>query len=130
MEGNNYGTPKAANLSENDLSSLACVVPTVTLTPSVELTVAEDKKSASFSVKNISAYLKLSYELTYDSYDQTKGALGSGVDISGKTDFSREIDLATCSNEICTYDQNVHNFTIKITLEDTDAKQTILQQSL
>lgn len=98
--------------------------------PSVELTVADDKKSVSFSVKNISAFLKLSYELTYESYDQLKGAIGSDIDISEKTDFSKEIDLGTCSNEVCTYDQNVHNLQLEITLEDKDFKQTVLLQSL
>lgn len=99
-------------------------------TPSVELTVADDKKSVSFSVKNISAFLKLSYGLTYESYDQLKGAIGNDIDVSEKTDFSKEIDLGTCSNKVCTYDQNVHNLQLEITLEDKDLKQTVLQQSL
>jgi len=37
-EGNNYGTPKAANLSENDSTSPDYVVPTVTSTPTPTVT--------------------------------------------------------------------------------------------
>jgi len=123
--------PIPTPLRPNILEPTQCVVTsTPNPTSSVELTVADDKKRAIFNVKNISAYLKLSYELTYDSYDQAKGVIGSDVDVSGKTDFSKEVNLATCSNEVCTYDQNAHNFQLKITLEDKNGKQTVLQQSL
>jgi len=99
--------------------------------PTATLTLSEDKKTISFKVENISGYETLDYELGYMANGMERGIVGSEVDIIGQTEYEKNsLDLATCSNEVCTYDQNVHDFKLKITLEDKDGKQTILQQSL
>lgn len=99
--------------------------------PILDLILSDDKKSVSFKVTNIKDYSSLSYELTYTAYDMEKGIVGSGVDITGQTEYEKtDLDLATCSDGACAYDQNVHNFQLKITLVDKDGKQTVLQQSL
>ncbi len=98
--------------------------------PSLELNLSGDKKSISFQVKNIKDYKTLDYELTYKSYDVEKGVVGSGVDIANVDNYSKQIDLATCSSGVCTYDQNVHDFKLSVTLTDQNGHTINLEQTL
>lgn len=98
--------------------------------PSVDLNLSNDKKAVTFNVQNITGFTKLSYELTYFAYDVAKGVIGNDVDIVDKNEFNKGVDLATCSNNICAYDEHVHDFKLKINLEDKDGKQTTLEKSL
>lgn len=123
------GTPGYVNRSENEPYNSAPA--STTATPEASLILSDDKKTVSFFVNNILGYEKLSYELRYDAFTSAKGLLGSDVDISSTDKFEKNsLDLATCSGEICTYDQDVKNFKLIITLTAKDGKETKLEKSL
>lgn len=137
---NERGTPRAKNRSENEpynrYASIITPTPTiiselVTATPEATFALSNDKKTVSFSVNNIFGYDKLSYELSYDAFSSVKGLLGSDIDISSTDKFEKNsLDLATCSGEVCTYDQDVKNFKLIITLINKDGKETKLEKAL
>ncbi len=104
-----------------------CLQPTG---PSLEFNLNSDKKAASFRVKDINDYKTLDYELTYKAYDVEKGVVGTGVVITNTDNYSKEIDLATCSAGVCTYDQNVHDFKLSVTLTDQNGHTINLEQTL
>ncbi|MEK7079616.1 MAG: hypothetical protein AAB929_06095 [Patescibacteria group bacterium] len=50
-------------------------------------------------------------------------------DISSTDKFEKNsLDLATCSGEVCTYDQDVKNLKLTVTLIDKDGKKTKLEK--
>lgn len=131
------GTPRAQNRSENEPYNryYSIVIPTPTIaivaTPEASFTLADDKKTVSFSVNNITGYDKLSYELSYDAFSSVKGLVGSDIDISSQDTYEKNaLDLATCSGEVCTYDQDVKNFKLTVTLKATDGTELKLEKSL
>jgi len=131
-----HATDNANNVENSFVLTLVVISPSTTPTPAptepeVNLTLSEDKKTISFAVENIAGYNKLSYELTYNSFNDAKGILGSDIDISQVNEFSKDgLDLATCSGSICTYDENVNNLKLVVTLFDKDGKETKLEKSL
>lgn len=142
------GTPGSANRSENEPLShqflLSRPTPTITalaipsatpsfilIQPTLSLIISDDKKTISFIAQNITGNSKLSYELSYDSFSSTKGIVGSEIDISSQDTYEKNsLDLATCSGEVCTYDQDVMNFKLIITLTAKDGKETKLEKGL
>jgi len=142
LSSDERGTPGFANRSENEPLShqlllarpiaTPSVAPTlILLQPTVSLNTSYDKKTVSFSIQNISEYSKLSYELTYNAFNSAKGMLGSDIDISSQTKFEKVgLDLATCSGGVCTYDQEVKNFKLIITLTDKHGKESKLENNL
>lgn len=119
-EGSNYGTPRAENLSENDpsLRIAAPISEAVPLPPAINyFAKGEDGKTVSFSLSNVDQFTHLKYMITYTTYDTVRGVGPSTTEISGQRDYqSPDIDLATCSDGVCTYDENVHQFLLEITL--------------
>lgn len=119
----------------NELELLQSIEPLlstdpISATPTLEINFINDKKAISISIFNLAGYLELSYELIYTAYDVQKGVVGSGVDISGHEEYTKEIDLATCSNEICTYDENVSNLKLKVTLEKAGKESIEIEKNL
>lgn len=103
--------------------------------PKISLSLADDKKTVSFTVSGISGFAKLSYDLSYDAYAVTKGIKGTDIDVSSVSEFSKsDLDLATCSGEeefrVCTYDNGVANIKISVTLVDTAGIETTLEKTL
>ncbi len=115
-EGDNYGTPKAGNLSGE---------------PRISLYISGDNKSVGFKVFNTNSFRKLTYILTYDTDTISDGVPGS-VDLSGEAEFVRDgITLGTCtSGGTCTYHSGVHNIKIKVDLEDNAGVVTTLEQTI
>jgi len=100
-------------------------------TPAANLSMADDKKTASFSADNIAGFVKLSYTLTYDTYGTQKGITGTDIDISQTDSFGKNnLDLATCSAGVCTYDENISAMKLQITLTDKEGKQQTLEKEL
>ncbi|PIY69196.1 signal peptidase I [Candidatus Roizmanbacteria bacterium CG_4_10_14_0_8_um_filter_39_9] len=129
------GTPRTENRSENEplahLTTSVRPTPTVSATPEATLTLADDRKTVSFSVQNIADYDKLSYELSYDAFSIAKGLVGSDVDISSLDKYEKtDLDLATCSGEVCTYDTDVKNVKLIIILTDKDGVKITLEENL
>jgi len=66
-------------------------------------------------------YTSVSYEFTYDSEGLIKG-VNSGstpIDVTGKSEFTREIYLGTCSRNVCTPDKGVTTVSVVMTFTGT-----------
>lgn len=121
------------NPQQNLLLSIPDITPTATpeATPTVSLILSPDKKTISFDSDNVSAYTKLNYTITYDAYTIMRGIGPSEVSLNGQNSYSsQDFDLATCSSGVCTYDQDVHDFTLEVTLTDNGGKTVTLNQKL
>lgn len=112
---NTWFDPIPTPLGPNELEATATI------------TLADDKKSVSFKLEHISGYKTMDYKLAYDTYSVTKGVSGDNVDVIGLTTYEKNnIDLATCSGEVCTYDQAVNNFVLQVTLKKADGTEVTL----
>lgn len=130
------GTPGSENRSENEplitIQTTPFATPILTLfQPTISLNTSGDKKAISFKVQNISGNNKLTYELSYDAFSSAKGLVGSDIDISSQDTFEKnDLDLATCSGEVCTYDQDVKNFKLVVTLTGKEGNVLKLEKGL
>lgn len=116
--------------STEPLSSLPDPIPIHNSSPTAEISFVNEKKVAFFKINNIQDYSTLSYELTYTAYDVAKGVIGNGIDILNLDTYEKEIDLATCSSGICTYDQNIREVKLKVTLINAEGIETAIEQNL
>lgn len=100
--------------------------------PIARMNLNADKKAISFSLNNISQFITFSYTITYDAYVTKRGIGPSEVILLNKQNqyTSQNFDLATCSNDVCTYDQSIHNFVLEITLYDSQANVIQINQQL
>lgn len=114
-DGRNWGTPKGANLSTYD--------------PNLILHLSADKKTASFTVSNIYGFIKLSYQLSYETNSGSQGILGS-TDLKKQDSFSQDnLILGTCSSGgICVYHSGIKNMKLAVSLEDKEGKITALEK--
>ena len=113
------------------LDSETSALTPIPATPAVNISLAADRKTASFTATGIEGYLSLSYELTYHAYDTARGIRGSGVDITGLTQYSKtDLDLASCSDNVCTYDTDINQIAITVTLLRADGSSLQMQQNL
>jgi hypothetical protein len=95
---------------------------------SVEVSVkAVQNNSVILTVKGLDGkFADVSYELTYESQGLIKG-VNSGsnpIDIAGKTDFSREIYMGTCSRNVCKPDSGVKQVSIVLEFTGTDGQKS------
>lgn len=131
------GTPGAANRSENEPLAHQNLInrsllPTITKQekqssppatinqpPEISYNISNANKSLSFTVKNLINYIKLSYQLTYDSNNGPQGIIGE-VDLKNQEEYSKKgVIFGTCSNGgTCVYHSKISNIQLKITLED------------
>lgn len=97
--------------------------------PQLELNISPDREFASFKVTNIQDFVKLSYELTYDTDTISDGVVGS-EDLSGQDEYAKDgITLGTCSSGgTCVYYTGVYNIKLKVILEDSDGNPTALEK--
>jgi len=103
---------------------------TSNLFPTLTLNLSTDKKTVSFTVKNISQYVKLSYKLTYDTQSMPQGLEGQ-VTLHGENEFNRDITLGICSSGgICVYHSGVNNIKLEVKLDYPDGNSTFLQKTL
>jgi len=144
--GSNYGTPKAANLSDND-PSITLAFPlilqdsqneddpleqllTIETEPKIEyFTMSEDRTTVSFALTNIGGYATMQYVITYSSYGIVRGIGPSEVMLTGQDTYSSiPFDLATCSDGICTYDTDIEKITIQVTLTKNGEEKVLRQE--
>ncbi len=137
IEGNNYGTPKGENLSENDPSIrlasplILDEIPEASVPKIDQFAIGRDGKTVSFALKNVGNYESMQYTITYSAYDVIRGIGPSTVPLSGGDNYqSASFDLATCSAGICTYDQYVQDFILEIILTDQEGNTLILTESI
>jgi len=108
------------------------VQPLPTPTPSLEFSLRGDKKAVSFTVSNVNAFEKISYEIVYDSIGEDKGIAGS-ADLNGENTFSRSnLLLGTCSEiegKVCVYDEGITKLHLKATLF-SGSVETVLEKGI
>lgn len=103
---------------------------TSTKDPQLSFILSDDKKSVSFTVFDIREFIKLSYELVYDTDSITQGIAGN-ADLDKQTYYVRDnLILGTCSSGGCTYHSGVHNIRLVVSLEDKNGGSTSLEQSI
>lgn len=100
------------------------------LLPQASIFLSSDKETATITAKNISEYIKLSYNLTYDTDSLPQAAAGQ-VDLHGENEFIREITLGACSSGgICVYHSGIKNFNLKVDLDDSTGNTIKLSATL
>ena len=127
-----HAVDNAGNIENSYILILQNLEPsTPVVSPTTTIILSEDKKTISFKIENISGYQTLDYALRYTAYKMEKGIVGSGVNIIGQKEYEKtNLDLATCSSGICTYDQDVKDFQLTIILRDKDGKETTVESKL
>lgn len=134
------GTPRQPNLSENEPLAHQSLISFTRrsfseggpiATPEATLNLSEDKKSLSFTVKNIIEFVKLSYQLAYDTDSGPQGIKGE-TELKNQNEFVKEnITLGICSaNGVCIYDNGVKNINLKVILENKEGNTSHLDASL
>jgi len=115
--------------TEPELSKTPTPLPEATAEPELILNVSKDNKSLSFTIKNLTNYIKLSYELTYDSKAGAQGVIGQ-VDLDNQEEFVKDnLPFGTCSaNGIYVYHSGIKNINLKVDLEDITHKTYSLTQ--
>lgn len=111
-------------IEETDDSVIPPVDPSVTV--SVLMSKSKDN-TVVLSVKGLPGNMvSIGYELTYDSKGLIKG-VNSGskpLDVTGKTEFEREIYLGTCSRNVCRPDAGVSGVTVALEFTDSENKKS------
>ncbi len=119
-EGNNYGTPKSANLSENDSTET-----------NLNFYFGSDTSHVGFTVsgQDLSLFEKANYTITYDS-DQTMQGIIGVLNVSGQSEVGAvNLFLGSCSEGgTCTANTGVKNINIEVKL--TGPAEQILTSSL
>ena len=115
-----FGGPPPSQTTQNAVPT-PIAIPTVDSSVSVTLVKAAKPYTVDLNVTGMSGkYVSLGYEFSYESKGLIKG-VNSGstlIDVSGKSDFSREVYMGTCSRNDCTPDTGVTK--VSVALEFTD----------
>lgn len=102
------------------------------LTPSdigLVLTLRPDKKGVLLEVTKLVGIASVEYELSYDAEETQegetaivpKGVVGSPIEVKpGDTSISRDLDLGTCSKNVCRYDKIKSDISVAIKVNYKD----------
>lgn len=93
------------------------------------LTVRPDKKGVILKVTKLTNIASVEYELSYDALETQdgetavvpKGVVGSAIQVKpGDTEISRNLDLGTCSKNVCRFDNVKSDISaaVKVTYKD------------
>lgn len=95
----------------------------------LELSPSSDGKIITLKASKLSGVESIEYEVSYDAeveedggepFTATRGVTG-GLDIkSGESEVSKDIDLGTCSRNVCKYDKVISDVTFNIRVNFTD----------
>ena len=115
------GNPAASQTAQS-ATPTPVVEPTIDSSVSVTLTKSTKPYTVVLKVTGLSGkYTSVGYEFSYQSNGLIKG-VNSGstpLDVTGKTDFSREVYMGTCSRNDCTPDLGVTKVSIALEFTDT-----------
>lgn len=95
----------------------------------LELTISDDKKTASFKVSKIQGFKKLSYELTYDTDTVPQGIFGDS-DLNNQDEYTKDnLVLGTCSSGgTYVYHTGIKNIKLKVSLTDKGGNTATLEK--
>lgn len=88
----------------------------------LELSLRSDRKAVVMTLTKLTSVKSIEYELSYDAEETVegetntvpKGAVGSPIEVAGKSEIKREILLGTCSANVCRYDKVKSNIKIVV----------------
>lgn len=80
----------------------------------VSITKSRDKKSVTVTFNNLKDVKSISYILSYDTRDNTEGAVGT-IKTKGAKSVSRKLLFGTCSSGVCRYHKNISNVMLEVT---------------
>lgn len=96
------------------------------------LTANSSQTKATLTISGLAGrFTNIEYELTYETDNHgTQGAFSTDpIDISGKDEFGREVELGTCSTGgKCTYDKGVRNFKLVAKFHASSGETFILRK--
>lgn len=110
VDGHNWGTPKAANLSENDSSILET---------NLDFYISSDKRVVGFKVYGsaVSQFDSLDYLVTYDS-NQGQQVIKGTKSIQGNSEIEvNNLLLGSCSSGTCVYHSGVTKVKLEVVLK-------------
>lgn len=93
------------------------------------LTVRPDGKGVLLKVVKLTGITSVEYELSYDAQETQdgetaivpKGVVGSPIEVKpGDTSISRDLDLGTCSKNVCRYDKLKSDISVAIKVNYKD----------
>lgn len=121
-----FGGPSTSQTAQN-ASPTPQIEPTVDSSVAVTLTKSTKPYTLDLNVTGLSGkYATVGYEFSYESKGLIKG-VNSGskpLDVSGKTDFSREVYMGTCSRNDCTPDVGVTKVSVALEFTDTSGAKS------
>lgn len=87
----------------------------------LELSIIEDNKKIQMEASKLDGISSIEYDVSYDAevtedgedFVATRGVTGT-IDTSGESTITKEIDLGTCSRNVCKYDKVVSEVTFNI----------------
>ncbi|MFH0773514.1 MAG: hypothetical protein V1922_04350 [bacterium] len=83
-----------------------------------------DRRAVIIYFGGLSKVANVSYVLTYQGNGMDQGAVGS-VDSSEGSTASRELLFGTCSTSVCTYQSNISNAKLEVTVAQLSGKKTL-----
>ncbi len=121
-----FGGAPPAQTTQNAIPT-PVAMPTVDSSVSVTLTKSAKPYTVDLSVTGMNGkYTSVGYEFSYESKGLIKG-VNSGstpLDVSGKSDFSREVYMGTCSRNDCTPDTGVTKVSVALEFTDTTGNKS------
>lgn len=82
-----------------------------------------------FTLSNIETFTGFTYEVTYDTSTVADGFTGSEVLDNDESKTVTKV-LGTCSDGVCTYQSNPHDFDLTVTLTDNDGDTLVVTKTL
>lgn len=104
----------------------------------LELSLRSDKKAVVMTLTKLTGVKSIEYELSYDAEETVegetstvpKGAVGSPIEVSGKSEIKREIFLGTCSANKCRDDKVKSDIKIVVRVNYTNGEVGAAESTL
>ena len=81
-----------------------------------------DKRALIIYFSNLQNAKSVSYSLIYSTNDQQEGAMG-GLNLTGTSTTSQELLFGTCSKNVCTYHQGIHEMKLEVSYTSKSGKK-------
>lgn len=104
----------------------------------LEIKVRQDKKGLVMTLSNLDGIDSVEYSISYDAEVEDEGETitvprgveGSPINASGQSKISKDLDLGTCSRNVCKYDKVVSDVTVTIRVNYKDGTVGGLEEKI
>lgn len=118
-------TPTAHSLLHTEATISGITLATKNTFAEISTSVRDHK--VIITITNLSTYTKLEYTLNYHTDTTTQEVTGQDS-VDGNT-YQKSILLGTCSTNSCVYDTDPHDFTLEVTLTNTQNHSVTVEKS-